>query len=97
MSYERQQMGDRAGSMLADVGMGAGGDIKDWRIEMFKVFEDKVTITKSEFEEYIKMKMLCTQMSKNIDLVDKMTSDGNFSVSSNNVRLALGLSQVEEQ
>lgn len=30
--YERQQMGDCAGGVLADVGMGAGGDFKDWRI-----------------------------------------------------------------
>lgn len=86
MSYERQQMGDRAGSMLADVGMGAGGDIKDWRIEMFKVFEDKVTITKSEFEEYIKMK-------KDREVIDKMTRY-KYSVS-NDLRIALGLDPVE--
>ena len=33
---------------------------------MFKVFEDKVTITKSEFEEYI-------QMKKDREVIDKMT------------------------
>lgn len=53
---------------------------------MFKVFEDKVTITKSEFEEYI-------QMKKDREVIDKMTRF-NYSVS-NDLRLALGLDPVD--
>ena len=64
---------------------------------MLKVFEDKLTIAWSEFEEYTQLKLISSQLKERINSVDKLTSNGDYSVATGKIRLALGLGPVEEQ
>lgn len=89
MSYERLQVGNHPAGMPDDLGSGAGGSVKDWRMNMFKVIEDKVLITRSEFEDYMQLKMA----RKMIDSasVSRQYLDAGLA------RMALGLDAVKEE
>ena len=50
-------MGDYPAGVPDDLGSSAGGSIENRRMNMFKVIEDKVLITRSEFEDYMQLKM----------------------------------------
>ena len=56
---------------------------------MFKVFEDKVTITRSEFEEYIRMK-------RDRDVIDRLTRAKSY-LDAPDLRAALGLPGRDEK
>ena len=56
---------------------------------MFKVFEDKVTITRSEFEEYIRMK-------QDRVVIDRLTRAKSY-LDSPDLRAALGLPGRDER
>ena len=56
---------------------------------MFKVFEDKVTITRSEFEEYIRMK-------QDRAVIDRLTRAKSY-LDSPDLRAALGLPERDER
>lgn len=89
MSYERLQVGNHPAGMPDDLGSSAGGSVKDWRMNMFKVIEDKVLITRSEFEDYMQLKMA----RKMIDSasVSRQYLDAGLA------RMALGLDAVKEE
>jgi hypothetical protein len=65
------------------------GVIRDWRMKMFKVFEDKVTITRSEFEEYIRMK-------QDREVIDRLTRGKSY-LDSQDIRVAFGLPGRDEK
>lgn len=56
---------------------------------MLKVFEDKMVITRSEYEEYVQLKFLR-------DTLDKLSRSKKY-FDSAEIRTALGLDAVEEE
>ena len=56
---------------------------------MLKVFEDKMVITRSEYEEYVKLKFFRSTL-------DKLTRAEKY-FNAGEIRAALGLDAVEEE
>lgn len=56
---------------------------------MFKTFEDKMVITRSEYEEYVQLKFFRKTL-------DKLSRSKNF-FDAGEIRMALGLDAVKEE
>ena len=56
---------------------------------MLKIFEDKIVITRSEYEEYVQLKFFR-------ETLDKLSRSKNY-FDSADIRMALGLDEVKEE